>query len=240
MGRSILLLASILVFSSCKRTDEETVGSNVVWEYGNLTGGKYDMGGGWMYQYPKNSMYAIGVDSLVAFKGKKSAFIACSADTTKKFGTVFTTLDLEYARAKKIALTCAVKTENVNGWAGIWYRVDKIYDPDKKETLGKKIFERLQDLVGINDDNMNEYTWAFNNMKDAPIRGTQDWKEYTFVFDVPQQTGDVYFGALLNGNGKIWIDNFDYAAVGKLPRDSSFKDRSVYLAKPKHLGFENY
>jgi hypothetical protein len=51
-------------------------------------------------------------------------------------------------------------------------------------------------------------TSAFNNMQDRGITGTTDWKEYNIELPYEQDKAiNVHVGALLIGEGKIWLDN---------------------------------
>ena len=53
-------------------------------------------------------------------------------------------------------------------------------------------------------------------MGDRQIKGTNDWKQYEVVLDVPQEgTAQVFFGAMLVGKGQMWVDDFKIEAVDK-------------------------
>jgi len=236
MPKHLLLLMAFATLFSCK-SDEQYQNFSQYWEYGNLTNQLYD-NGGWMWQYPKGMQYSIGIDSAVFVEGRRSAHIFSEEDSIDSYAALLSDLPLEHVLARKVRLTCKAKSEDIEGWGGIWYRVDKPYDPSKKNGLAKKFFEGIKTAIGM--DPISEWTWAFNNMHDNPITGTTDWKEYLFTFDVPQQTGGVSFGALLSGKGKFWVDDFKYTIIGTLPTDSTYIDKSSYIAKPEYLGFETY
>ncbi|WP_235909025.1 hypothetical protein, partial [Roseiconus nitratireducens] len=72
-----------------------------------------------------------------------------------------------------------IKTDDVTEYAGLWLRVDS------KE----------------------RGTVAFDNMRQRPITGTNDWYRYEIVLDVPEDGAMIHFGALLAGGGTIWIDD---------------------------------
>jgi len=51
-------------------------------------------------------------------------------------------------------------------------------------------------------------TTAFDNMQDRGITGTNDWKEYVINLPYDQDKAvNINAGALLVGDGKIWVDN---------------------------------
>ncbi|MDQ5966651.1 MAG: hypothetical protein QG625_2806 [Cyanobacteriota bacterium erpe_2018_sw_39hr_WHONDRS-SW48-000098_B_bin.30] len=89
---------------------------------------------------------------------------------------------------KRYRLTGWTKAAGVSGWAGMWMRVD---GPAKGKSL------------------------AFDNMRDRPIQGTEDWTKHEIVLDVPESATHVAFGVLLNGDGQIWMDDFEFEEVEK-------------------------
>jgi len=55
---------------------------------------------------------------------------------------------------------------------------------------------------------------GFDNMNNRPIKGTTDWKRYSIVLDVPEESGDLVYGILLDGTGQVWIDYEGIKIVG--------------------------
>ena len=50
---------------------------------------------------------------------------------------------------------------------------------------------------------------GFDNMMSSgrAIRGTTDWTQYEIILDLkPKQAQEIVFGALLVGNGTLWVD----------------------------------
>jgi hypothetical protein len=89
------------------------------------------------------------------------------------------------AEMKRLALTAEVKTESLNGWAGLWMRVDG----QTKKPLG------------------------FDNMQTRPIAGTQDWQEYQVVLDIPAETQSISLGFLMSGKGKAFVRKIQFKPV---------------------------
>jgi hypothetical protein len=75
--------------------------------------------------------------------------------------------------------TGSLKTEAVNGHAGLWMRLD-----------GED--GRLLSL---------------DNMSDRPLSGTQDWARHEIVLDMPAEAARIVFGAILSGAGRVWFDD---------------------------------
>jgi len=88
-----------------------------------------------------------------------------------------------------VRLRAWLKTEGVAGRAGLWMRVDQHDDPVK--------------------------VLAFDNMGNRPVRGTTGWRRYEVVLDVPPGADEVYYGALLEGAGRLWVDEVTLEPAGK-------------------------
>jgi hypothetical protein len=86
----------------------------------------------------------------------------------------------------RVRLHASVKSEKVVDWAGVWMRVDK-----------------------------ESAMVSFDNMQDRPITGTQPWKAYDVVLDVPADATRMAFGILLSGSGEVWMSQVKFETVGK-------------------------
>jgi erythromycin esterase-like protein len=102
------------------------------------------------------------------------------------FGSVNGVFPVEPAVGKTIRFSGYIKTENVSGYAGFWWRAD----------AGNR-------------------TLAFANLKDAAPKGTTGWQRYELEFPVPANTAAIYFGALLAGSGTAWFDDLQVEIDGK-------------------------
>ncbi len=67
---------------------------------------------------------------------------------------------------KRLRLSGFIKSKDVNGWSGMWMRIDG----DNGKQLG------------------------FDNMQTRPIKGTTDWKQYEIVLDVPANSKTINYG----------------------------------------------
>jgi hypothetical protein len=75
--------------------------------------------------------------------------------------------------------------------------------------LQLKVFIKTENVVGYAGAYVRiDGTSAFNNMYDQNIKGTTDWKEYTFNLPYDSNNAEqIAFGALLSGTGKMWLDD---------------------------------
>lgn len=140
---------------------------------------------GWSITGDDPFSYKIGVDKTISVSGGSSAFIE-SIRKTSSFAGLLQTAKVGSFQGKRIRMSGWVRSEDVKGWAGLWFRVDA---PTRK-------------AIG------------FDNMVDRPIKGTNDWAEYHIVLDIAEHAYKIAYGIVLIGEGKIWIDKIRFEDVG--------------------------
>jgi hypothetical protein len=115
-------------------------------------------------------------------------------------------------RGKHIMLSGYVKSEDVKEWAGLWMRID---------ACGK--------VVG------------FDNMQNRPITGDSDWQRCEIVLYVPHESDNIAFGVLLQGDGSVWLDDFDFKVVDGNVCATGYENRSCGIQyqqkEPTNLDF---
>jgi serine/threonine-protein kinase len=162
--------------------------------------------------------YELARDTEVKHGGTASGAIRATAEAKDGFGTFTQGIQAEKYRAKRVRLAGWIKADSVAGWSGLWMRVD-----------GK---ERA--------------ALAFDNMSDRAVKDTSDWTQFQVVLDVPDAAEQIYFGCLLAGKGKVWVDDLsleivgnDVAATGKsldgVPRQG---EPAALPVEAANLGFE--
>jgi RNA polymerase sigma factor (sigma-70 family) len=89
-------------------------------------------------------------------------------------------------RGKRIRLSAWIKTKNITNWAGLQLGV-------------------------VGEGNRLE---AYDMMGDRPIHGTNDWKQYSIIEDVPQDMRGLTLSiAIYGGAGEMWFDNLQIQIV---------------------------
>lgn len=88
-------------------------------------------------------------------------------------------------RGARVELKADLRTGRVDGWAGLWMRVD---GPDGK-------------------------VLAFDNMQNRALRGTSSFQWYSVVLDVPENAERISFGVMLHGPGAVFIRELRFDAV---------------------------
>jgi hypothetical protein len=102
------------------------------------------------------------------------------------FGSFYQDISAQNFRGKRLKLAGFIKTAEVQDWTGLWMRVD-----------------------GANG------VIAFDNMEDRRISGTTEWKSYSVVLDVPEQSKKIRIGFMQAGPGTSWLSNCSFEPVEK-------------------------
>lgn len=129
----------------------------------------------------------MGIDKGAGQDGKNTATIKSTAKKIKGFGTLMQNCLPDNYLGKRVRMTGMVKTKDVSDWAGLWFRVDE------KSSNNSLSFDNMKD-----------------GKKDRSIKGTTDWTKYEIVLDVPLNSSNLAYGALLVGTGQIWFDDIKF------------------------------
>jgi hypothetical protein len=65
------------------------------------------------------------------------------------------------------------------------------------------------------------------------------WQRYSVVLDVPKDATGVFFGVLLSGTGKVWINSGSLERVGDEVPTTAVSSKPVRPEAPANLDFEN-
>jgi hypothetical protein len=172
-----------------------------------------DLPAGWFRAGSNPADYEMAVDPSGGRNGA-AAFIKSrtAAPTVDGFGTLMQQFTGEEYRGKRLRLSGYVKASGISNWSGLWMRVD---GPDKTTPL------------------------AFDNMQGRPIKGTQDWRRYEIVLDVPPTATSIAFGILLAGPGQAWIDDLQFEVVGAtVPTTNLMGGQPTGARGPSNLNFD--
>jgi len=154
----------------------------------NLSFDKTDSAGritGCSFQWGKDGFYTYKDDS-VKIDGANSIRIQNEITATEgKFAAITFSLPANFS-AKKITLKGFIKTENVNGYAGLWLRAD----------AGTNVAD-------------------FSNLGESAPEGSTDWRNYNTSIKMDKDVTKIVFGGLLSGSGKAWFDKFELYADDK-------------------------
>jgi hypothetical protein len=133
---------------------------------------------GWFRAGSHPAQYEMGLDPSVACDQAPSALIRSNVKQVDGFGTLMQSCKPGDFLGKRVRLSAMARTEEVQDWAGLWFRID---GPVRGESLN------------------------FDNMQDRPLKETKDWERYSIVLDVPMEAIGIAFGVLLSNVGSVWI-----------------------------------
>jgi C-terminal processing protease CtpA/Prc len=125
------------------------------------------------------------VDDKIVHGGHWAARLERQADSPGAFSTLHRAIAMDFA-GTTLELRGFLRTEQVSQLAGLWMREDG-------ETTAL----------------------AFDNMANRPVTGTTEWTEYSIKLPVHPDARQLVFGALLVGNGKLWVDDLQVLMDGK-------------------------
>jgi len=167
---------------------------------------------GWIITGVYPHQYSVTLDRVHVYRGRTSGTIQGRVDADPRgFGTLMQMFKAENYVGQRLRLSAFLKTDDVQGWAGMWMRID-----------GK-------DEVPIN----------FDNMDNRPISGTTEWRPYEVVLDIAPYAEAIAFGVLLSGPGQVWVDGFRLDIVDEsVPTTGGRAVNDTMPKEPVNLDFE--
>ena len=156
--------------------------------------------------------YEIGIDHKIFNTGTRSASISSLEETYQpdEYATIMQQFSAKTFRGKRVRFAAFVKSQDVEGWAGLWMRLDGNFS----------------------------VTLKLDNMQNRPIQGTTEWNLYSCVLDVPMETQIINIGILLSGKGQVWMDNASFQEVDNSIATTEFEISKEYPDEPGNLSFE--
>ncbi len=156
----------------------------------------------WIITGSAPEKYKIKIDTDIYHMGSKSATIRSLADefSNGEFATIMQQISAKNYAGKRMRFSGFVKTRDVEGWCGLWFRID--------------------DALGT--------TLKLDNMQSRPVTGTTEWNHYACVLDIPENGAIINIGMLLYGKGQAWLDNVSFQEVDKNTPTTEFAPEEVF------------
>ncbi|MBF7074852.1 hypothetical protein ISG33_15730 [Glaciecola sp. MH2013] len=143
---------------------------------------------GWYKAGSQPDGYRVGIELEGSLDGTQVAFIESKANAGEKFATLMQHVEASAYIGKKVKISVSLKSHELDNWAGAWIRVDGL-------VAGKSTM------------------LSMDNMSDRPLLESTQWNRYEMVVDVPDNATTLNYGVLLQGRGKVWMDNFEIDTV---------------------------
>lgn len=125
----------------------------------------------------KDPTHFVAIQDMNGWNGKPMLVLRPKSVSEMGWATVMSTFRADQYRGKRVRFSAMMKTDAVQGWAGMWMRIDGATTP------------------GL----------AFDNMQNRPLKGTTSWKRYDVVLDVPIDADVISFGFLTNADGTAYF-----------------------------------
>lgn len=156
----------------------------------------------WITTGTSPEKYQINIDDNIYHMGSKSVTIRSVADefSTGEFGTIMQQISAKTFVGKRMRFSGFVKTREVEGWCGLWMRIDSALS----------------------------VTLKLDNMQSRAITGTTEWNYYSCVLDIPENGAIINIGILLSGKGQIWFDNANFQEVDHNTPTTEFVPEEVF------------
>ncbi len=150
------------------------------------SGGAQKLPVGWYVTESAPKRYEAGVDTSSTCEGSRSAYLRSLTPDAGGYGTFMQAFGAQDFRGKRLRFSAAVRVKDVDGWAGLWMRVE---GPDPKQPL------------------------AFDNMQSRALVGSKGCKRYDVVLDVPKEATTIMAGLIMSGTGQAWLDGVRFEEV---------------------------
>lgn len=137
---------------------------------------------GWVLTGSNPGAYEVRCDEVFSGCGMPIFRTRASAGEPYGMGSVTHTESAEAWRGLKVRLWAELRMGRVDGWAGLWIRIDG--------ADGKPL--------------------AFDNMQNRPLRGTTSFQRHEVVLEVPDGADRITYGVLLHGPGAVWIRELQF------------------------------
>lgn len=167
---------------------------------------------GWIITGTAPEEYDVNLDYDIFYKGTRSVRIQGEGGQIQEldYMTVMQQFKAKDYIGKRIRFSAFIKSLNVEGWCGLWMRINGV----------------TANIVKI------------DNMQNRPIKGTRDWNYYSVVLEIPETGNIVNIGVLLNGTGTIWMDHANFEVVDKSVETTDVDLSSELPEGPVNLSLE--
>ena len=170
------------------RTDERIVDRPV--NLGFDGAARHGVPHGWFnsvgYVSGVSSRYALSAVPREDGQGGACLMLHCGDARPGEFGSAMQRFPAAVLAGRVVRFEGELRVRDVAGRAGLWLRADGDTAPDL----------------------------YFDNMGNAGFRGTVDWQRCTLEASLPTETGWLNIGVVLEGAGRVWVDNLTLRVWG--------------------------
>jgi erythromycin esterase len=148
--------------------------------------------------------YESDYDTRVAHSGRTSLYLQSLKSAPAGNGWVEQSIQPGNYLGTRVRFSAYLRTDNVAGSAGLL----------------------------ISTDETEFQTWPSAPAAAIQVDGTREWQRYSMELDLPRVTTTLYYGVVLSGTGKLWLDDVQLEIVAMATPTPS---RPSLLATPTSL-----
>jgi len=177
---------------------------------------------GWLLSGPNADLYRMRTDREVAREGEASLRLEARGNRrSREWAVVVQMIDATAFRGQRIRLAGHLRSEDL-GSGGLWMRIDGIVDGEAAQI-------------------------AVDNAEDRRLSGDTAWTRQEIVLDVTRESVTILYGAMINGDGELWVDALtleaapDAAATAEVTNTilgGVYERPAAVLPAPVNLDFE--
>ena len=140
---------------------------------------------GWDVSGDAPYKYEMGLDTTITYENRPCVTIKAGPDPSE-FATLCQSFRADAYHGKRLRFSAAVRSVDVENRAALFMRVG----------------------------GAGEQMLAFDNMRNRPITGSNEWTQHAIVLDVTEDAINITFGILLSLNGQVWMADVHLDVVG--------------------------
>ena len=195
MARFLLAVMCAMLPLSCHAQDAKSGKSNDRSELAEILSFEARHTSGFPGGWGGGPAGTIFVDGQVVHSGRWSARIERHPDSPEAFSTITKSMPIDFV-GTTIEMHGFIRTEDVSDYVGLWMREDG-------------------ESPGV----------AFDNMQSRHLKGTTGWAEYSIALPLRGEAKQLFFGFLVSGTGKAWVDDLRLLVDGKPVWEASRAER---------------
>jgi hypothetical protein len=178
----------------------------------------------WLLSGEDADKYRMRIDSEVPRSGATCMRIVARGNRRdSEWAVAVQIIDASPYRGRRVRLSGYLRTDRV-GSVGLWMRIDGIIGGEAAQI-------------------------AVDNAEDRRLEGTHEWTRQEIVLDVTAESVTILFGAMISGDGAVWLDDLAVEEVGMDVAVTEPTGNRILggaylrppgmLAAPANLGFED-
>jgi hypothetical protein len=166
---------------------------------------------GWLLSGANAELYRMRVDRDVVYSGEASMRLEARGNRrNSEWAVTVQMIDATAFRGQRVRFSGYLRSDDL-GSGGLWMRVDGILDGEAAQL-------------------------AVDNAEDRRLSDETDWTRQEIVLDVPAESITILYGAMISGDGELWLDGLTLEAAPGAERTAEVTNTVLGGAYERPLG----